>query len=406
MLIEFSVENYKSIKERQTLSMVAGNGRLETGFNTTPQLTEIAGIYGKNGSGKTKFVEAMEFFRGFIVNSHKLQPTEEIEGVVPFLFSKETQNKPSTFEAVFIHNGILFEYGFIVDSQQIHGEWLYATTQGKQRQTTKTWLNRDKQNFVSPAKKISNNWEKETGENQLFLSVAANRQSEDFKKPFSWLRNSFRILDNSLPRGFTMKQIQENGKKDAIMKMMAGLDASFDDIQIIEREYTEEDLPKDLPDEFKQHLAKDFIGQKKIEIFTLHEMEDGGNYPLPLADESEGTKKLFAFAAPILDVLENGYTLVVDELEKSLHPIALKGIISLFQNKETNPKNAQLIFTTHNTSVMNALDREQIWLLDKGAFGDTFFTALSEYNDKPDAPLEKRYLGGRYGALPNIGDIL
>jgi len=412
MLVEFSVENYKSIKERQTLSMVAGNGCIETGFKGAPNLNEIAAIYGPNGSGKSNLIEAMDFFREFVFNSHKLQPDEKIQDVVPFLFSKKTKEQPSTFEVAFVHDDFLFQYGFSLDSKKIYEEWLYATPKGRSKEKTQNWLKRDLASIKSPAKKIPASFSKDFDikkcENQLFLSIAANRRLDDFEIAFAWFNHNIRIIDNpeNLSPNFTIKQIMENGKKPQIMKMMKGLDLSFDDVQIVEKEFVESDLPKDMPESIKQEVIKSLTGKKGFELFGLHKVDGGDFYPLPFRDESEGTQKLFEFSAPILDVLENGYTLVVDEIEKSLHPIALKGIISLFRNVVTNPKNAQLIFTTHNTSVMNNLDREQIWLLDKGKFGETVFTALSEFKDKPDAPLEKRYLGGRYGALPNIGDIL
>jgi uncharacterized protein len=147
------------------------------------------------------------------------------------------------------------------------------------------------------------------------------------------------------------------------------------------------------------------VGEEKDLIYTAHVMDNGERYPLPFSEESNGTRRLFAFSAPILDVLEHGYTLIVDEIHNSLHPLALLGIISLFQNKERNPKGAQLIFTTHDTNAMKHLARDQVWLVDKGKFGDSMFTPLTDFNGKADEHIEKRYLGGRYGALPIIGGL-
>ncbi|MEZ5690163.1 MAG: ATP-binding protein [Rickettsiales bacterium] len=421
MLIEFSVENYRSIKERQTLSMVTTesvdkNGRcvIDTNFNAASTVLANAAIYGPNSSGKSNLIDAMGLFQKFVVNSHKLQQTETIDDIVPFLFSKRTQKQPSSFEVVFIHNGHLFQYGFAIDKNKIHDEWLYATPEGKQKQKPQTWFERNSKNMKESTirrqlKGAKESWKEGTGENQLFLSVASNRQSEDFRKPFDWIQNSFNVLTNPelLHHGYTAGQIHKNGKKDAVMKFMKDLDVSFDDIEIVEKEIVEGDFKdiKELPEELRKKLLKEMVGKKRPEIFTLHKMEDGGYYLLQLEEESDGTKQLFAFAAPILDVLENGYTLVVDELHNSLHPLALKGVVSMFQNEKINTKNAQLIFTTHDTSAMNYLSRDQIWLLDKGKFGDAIFTALSEFKDKKDVPTEKRYLGGRYGALPNVKGI-
>ena len=134
MLIQFSIENYRSIKERQTLSMVTSTSKIErsrcllhTGFKAAPALLEVTAIYGPNGSGKSTLVNAMDFFQDFVMDSHKLQPGEPIDAISPFLFSKKTTTQPSTFEAVFVKDNFLFQYGFTADNKKVHDEWLYAT---------------------------------------------------------------------------------------------------------------------------------------------------------------------------------------------------------------------------------------------------------------------------------------
>jgi AAA15 family ATPase/GTPase len=292
----------------------------------------------------------------------------------------------------------------------VYDEWLYATPKGKQKQKTQAWFERNKKkpinkNVIAGDKAV---WLRATRENALFLSTAVQLNSEDFKKPFDWIRSRLRVLPRpeTLSPSYTFRQIHENDKKDFVLRFMKGLDASFDDIVIEEKEFTEHDLPKEMSDEIKQLFFKDTKNIKRFEVHTVHKIEEGGHYQLPLNEESAGTKRLLAFAGPILDVFEKGCALVVDEIHNSLHPLALKGIISLFHDKEINNKNAQLIFTTHDTNTMNYLERDQIWLLDKGKFGNTTFTSLSEFQGKADEPIEKRYLGGRYGALPNIEGII
>jgi len=352
----------------------------------------------------------MRFFQKFVVESSARGQEGDAIETTPFLFSKETQNKPSEFEIVFIHDGYLFQYGFSADNQKIHSEWLYATPSGQKKQKYQTWLERDetdakKANVWKELKGEKELWKKSTRDNALFLSTAVQLNSEEFKKPFNWIHNFFRGISNPelLQPFLTIQQLQ-NGKKEQILQFMKDFDASFDDIEVVENAMTEADFkfPKNMPIEIKQKFMDSSKGAKNLKIFTLHKMEEGGSYPLELQEESTGTKRLFAFSALILDVLDNGYTLVVDEIHNSLHPHALKGIIALFQNKEINNKNAQLLFTTHDTNAMGYVEREQVWLMDKGKFGDTKLTSLSEFSGKPDEAVEKRYLGGRYGALPNI----
>ena len=414
MLIEFSVANFRSIKEKQTLSMVADKG-FATGFNSVPYLSNIAAIYGANGSGKSNLVKAMEFFGDFVNNSAKAsQEGEEIE-VIPFLFSEKTQELPSEFEIIFIHNDYLFQYGFSLNKNIVITEWLYATPKDGKKQKFQTWLSRDMTigEIEIDKKNIKGEkefWKKSTRHNSLFLSTAVSLNSEDFKKPFDWIVKEFRVFptDASISPRFTIKQIADGNKKEQILKFLKAFDTVFEDIKIVEEEFNEKKLPKGMPSEIKNEIMKNMKGEKTFDIYTSHKMEEGGVYYLDIGEESLGTEKLFAFAAPIIDVLENGYCLVVDEINNSLHPHALAGVINLFRNKKTNPKNAQLIFTSHDTLPMNILDREQIWVLDKGKFGNTNLTSIAEFktSNRETEAIEKRYLNGRYSGIPNIGDII
>ena len=421
MLIQFSIENYRSIKERQTLSMVTSTSKIErsrcllhTGFKAAPALLEVTAIYGPNGSGKSTLVNAMDFFQDFVMDSHKLQPGEPIDAISPFLFSKKTTTQPSTFEAVFVKDNFLFQYGFTADNKKVHDEWLYATPAGNQKQKPQTWFKRNSKDIKQSTikrelKGAKEAWKEGTGENHLFLSVAANRQSEDFKKPFNWIKSNLRVLTSPgrLHYGYTANQILQNKRKKNIISLMKDLDLFFDDVSVVEKTLAESDFKglDKLPPSVKEELLKEMLGKKHTEVFTRHKIEEGGHCTLPLESESAGTQQLFALAGPIIDVFEGGSTLVVDEIHNSLHPLALKKIISLFQDKEVNKKNSQLIFTTHDTNAMNYLERDQIWLLEKRKFGNTTFSALSEFKGRPDEAIEKRYLGGRYGAIPNIESI-
>jgi uncharacterized protein len=418
MLVEFSVANFRSIKERQTFSMVADKPHkehrcvLKTNFTAAPQLVESAAVYGPNGSGKSNFILAIKFFNWFVINSSKnKQEGEEIE-IDPFLFSNSTQKQPSEFEIVFIHKGYLFQYGFTVNRSKVLKEWLYATPKSSQKQTPQKWYERSEKNhkvdsFIrKELKGAKETWKKSTRDNALFLSTAAQLESEDFQIPLQWFQGPLRILTSpeSLSPGYTVSKLEENKKSyKQIIKFMKGLDASFDDITVIEKEVTEEDF-KDVPEEIKSHVLKELKGKKRYDLFSIYRFGKE-EYMLPFHKESEGTKRLLAYAGPILDVLNNGGILIADELHRSLHPLALKGILSLFQNNKVNTNNAQLVFTTHNTNSMNDMDRDQIWLIDKNKEGQSIITAISDFKGRNDEAIEKRYLTGRYGALPSIGEL-
>ncbi len=417
MLIEFSVSNFRSIKEKQTLSMVPNSTRVKeffpTPFKAAPELVETAAIYGPNGSGKSNLILAMEFFKDMIINSARESQQGDPIDITPFLFSKETCNKPSEFEIVFIQEDYLFQYGFAVDAKKVHEEWLYATPKNVKKQKPQMWFERttnENQSIIKIRKGLKGKiWEENTLPNVLFFSLAVKLNSKEFITPFEWIQKYFKVLQTNdlISAGFTIHQIQ-HGKKESILKFMRWLDAApFEDISVSESIWSENNInfPKDMPNEAKQEIIKNLQGKKRREVFTHHLTEEGENYLLDFNKQSEGTKRLFTIAGPLLDVLEHGYTLIIDEISRSLHPYALKGIIALFMNKKINKKNAQLIFTTHDTTAMNFLDRNQIWLLDKGKYGNSTLTALTEFKGRADEAIEKRYLSGRYGALPNIKDL-
>jgi AAA15 family ATPase/GTPase len=424
MLIEFSVTNFRSIKDKQTLSMVTSKSaatsegsrcHIETGFRSAPLLTEIAAIYGPNGSGKSNLIQALNFFREFVFGSSSRKQKGDPIDVTPFLFSQLNREQPSEFSISFIHDNYLFEYGFSADHEKVYEEWLHATPQGGEKQTPQTWLMRNQGDFKigSMIKGEKTAWKNVTRDNALFLSTAVQFESENFQKPFDWICHKLEIFikaETFTPR-FTAKAICKYNQKKRIMAFMNCFDVSFSDVMVEEKEIDGNHLKfimNIIQDAIKAEVPEELINEIKNEykIKTIHSTEEKQNYTLDFSEESDGTKKLFALAGPVCDVFDNGLTLVVDEIEASLHPHALQGIISLFQNPKINKKNAQLIFTTHNTNIMNQLSRDQIWFMDKVKFGASELVALSEFRGKADEAFEKRYLGGRYGAIPNIGDLM
>jgi len=422
MLIEFSITNFRSIKEKQTFSMSAVKTArkserhlLKTGFSASPQLLEGAAIYGANASGKSNLIKGAHFLKSFVIGSFMdRQQGEDIEEVTPFLFSSKTNKKPSEFEIIFINEGYLFQYGFSLDSKKVHEEWLYATPLNAKKQKAQTWFERNSENIEESyiGKEIKGEkekWKSSTRPNALFLSTAVQWNSEDFKKPFSWIQNNLKIIlsPEKVNESFSTRQIVSENKKDKILKFMQRFDTGIADIVTSEQSMSDDEI-KQLESVFTEKMLNVIIGTKKKtthKASASHKMENGKYYNLDFKEESQGTKRLFSFAGPILDTLDNGYTLIVDELHNSLHPFALRGIVALFADKKINNKKAQLIFTTHDTNIMNFMDRDQIWLVEKKEYGDSILTALTNFKGHAEESIEKRYLGGRYGGLPNIQDI-
>ncbi len=393
MLIEFSVSNFRSIKTKQTFSMAAEKPHkevrcvLDTGFKAAPSVLECAAIYGPNGSGKSNVILAVEFFQEFVITSSREREPGQPISVIPFLFSKDDKSQPSEFEIVFVHKEYLFQYGFILDKEMIHKEWLYATPQTSARQSAQTWLLRDrlksKKEWVirKELKGEKEVWKESTRDEALFLSTAVHLNSQDFGIPFEWIRKKLITMGGQyrLSPDYTESKVRsENEDKAKIVSFMKRFDVSFEDIHI----------------------------DQNSKLFSKYTFIENQEYLLPFEEESEGTKLLFAFSGPILSILENGGIFIVDELERSLHPLAFQGIVDLFQDRHFNKNNAQLIFTSHNTTIMNMMDRDQIWLIDKSEMRASELVSVADFKGRPDEVVEKRYLTGRYAALPRIKDFI
>jgi hypothetical protein len=189
---------------------------------------------------------------------------------------------------------------------------------------------------------------------------------------------------------------------------MNAADLSITDISLEKKEFSMDDLPHDLPQSVKREIAKDLKGTKLTQLFFMHPSSDNSeDVALDFDEESAGTQKLFALAGPWLDVLDNGFVLFVDELDTSLHPHLVRFLLNLLHNPEANRHNAQLVFTTHDTTVLDQtlMRRDQVWFVEKDAENATRLYPLSDYKPRKGEALQKGYLYGRYGALPFPGEL-
>jgi len=420
MLIEFSVGNYRSFKETVTFSMVAAkisakDKKLDE-QNTFQaddrlKLLKSAAIYGANASGKSNLGKALLFMKSLILNSSKEgQATEEIP-IESFRLSTETESKPSFFEIVFLMDGKVHRYGFEVNKKEVISEWLFYVPTIREV----TLFQREKNIIDSkPAFKGGSKFKNNVRDNALFLSVAAQFNIEIAKQILIWLKNLNVVsgLDDGAMGRYTIHCLNNNKNRDQIFELIKKLDLGIDELEISEIELTEETIPKDLPKEIRDRILRDG-NTSGISIGTIHRKYNAEGQQISIETfemdehESEGTQKLFAMAGPLVDTLENGRILVIDELDARLHPLITREIISLFNSNQTNPHNAQLIFMTHDTNILSHkfFRRDQIWFAEKDKFGATHLYSLAEYKIRNDASFESDYIQGRYGAVPFIGDL-
>jgi len=414
MLIEFSVGNFLSFKEIVNLNMVAST-RKENNANTFSDGKSIflksCVIYGANASGKSNLIEAMSFMKRFVLNSSKETQIKESIPVNHFKLSTETDNMPSHFEIIFNLKGVIFRYGFELDHLKIHKEWLFYIPKTKE---VKLFVRDNNGIKLGKAFKEGVDLENKTRVNALFLSVVAQFNGEIAEKIITWFTNFNMIsgVRNSNTE-YTIEMLSDPLYKLQILNFMKIADLGIEDVSV-ETNAIKIVLSEEIPVQVRKYILTETNEVvNRTTTFTHHKKFNADNQFLNFelfkleSDESEGTKKIFSVAGPILDTLHGGKVLVIDELDAKLHPKLTRFIIGLFNSEEINPLNAQLIFATHDTSLLDKkiFRRDQIWFTEKDQFGSTTLYSLLEYNVvRKDASYNKDYINGKYGAIPFIGD--
>lgn len=416
MLIEFSVENFLSIKDRITLSMVASKdsthkNNVIANVDKNLNVLKTATIYGANASGKSNVLKAIGFFAFFLGKSHEMQQGKKIE-VEPFKLDKNCINKPSTFDIIFKTEGIKYAYGFSCTKEKVIDEYLYYYPNGRQSIIFER-ENTNKYRFTNDIEKQTQIKDKFNSPNKLYLAIASLWEYDKAQIPFKWIDNNLSILINhtkleSLTASF-MKEDESINKRVKIL-----LKNAVNDIEDIIFNEIDIDLEKDTILQYLNKEAKEKLfnnsKEKLLKINTLHKMNDSEEFiEFDLRDESDGTKKLFGLLGIWLDVLDNGLTLIVDELDIRLHSKLTRFLVEMFNNPEFNKNNAQLIFSTHDTNLLDQdlFRRDQIWFTEKKDDKSTDLYSLDDFNVRKDAAIEKGYLQGKYGAIPYLkGDCL
>ena len=423
MLIEFSIENFRSFKEEVTLSLISSsdksldNNLIKTATLKKDNLLRSEVIYGANASGKSNVVSAFNYLRKLVINSHKFQKGTEIS-YSPFKLDKKYTSKPSKFEIIFLKNNIRYTYGVSLTNEKIVDEYLYYYPQGRkalifERKDTfdyKFTIDRNEQEFLSS----------KTLPNVLYLSNSTQLNYKKTSEAFDWFKDNLKIIgatDNPKLTAFTIELLNKDEElKEFILKSLIVADLGIVDISAKLDKISIDDASLELPSpDLKTELVliSDDEGLKlvQMDIKTMHNvLDEQGNdigINFDFDEESEGTKRLFALVGSWIDALNNGRILIVDELDTKLHPLLMEFLIKLFHNPTQNKNDAQLIFTTHNTNLLD-LDlfrRDQIWFTEKNpSFGNTDLYSLLEFSPRKDKNVRKGYLAGRYGAIPFISD--
>jgi len=419
MLIEFSVKNYRSFRDRQTFSMVAGVGAsrdaihaMGTGSNAAPSVLRLACLFGANGSGKSSLIDAMRFMSRFVQKSFR-DSAEGRLSTEPFLFHSEWRDQPSEFEVVFLHDESLYQYGFSLDRTRVWDEWLFERPNKTKRQRQIFTRSYDPETDaydwdLSPThlKGERDSWRNQTRSDALFLTTAVQLNSDSLKRPFEWITQGLNMLQTNafFMNDYTSSRFSEEGWKQRVLNLLKDVDISLADIEVEERSAFQDTEFENFPEPLQELIRGSNPEAKIRDVQTVRLDDTDKRVRLPLQEESLGTRMLFGLIGPWLDVLDQGLTLVVDEMNNGLHPLAFQQMVGLFCDPEINKHGAQLIFTTHDTSVTqgNCIHRDQIWLVEKGDDLASVLTPLSDYKPRDAGSFQKDYLHGRFGAVPRL----
>lgn len=401
MLLEFTVGNFLSFKDRKTFSLEAGGIKTILPDNVVQngkyKVLRSAAIYGANSSGKSNFVKALDFMVNTVKNSSKLNSIDKL-GAKPFLLNTETENQPCYFEILFTEGESRYRYGFELDNDKIHSEWLFILEANSKKEVP--YFVRELEGIgVADVFEEAKVFVSNTRDNGLFLSLLDQ-------------------LNIKIAKG-----VIENISNIRIMSGIEHSDSAFVTDFLYQTEFYQEDIKK-----FIHHLNLGFSSfhienDKNVTVKnrfkTFHKVYDNNgsvvsDFEFKLAEnESSGTNKIFDLAGYIVLALKFESVVIIDELDSKLHPILTQEIIKLFNNPEMNLKNAQLIFTTHDTNLLgaNLFRRDQIWFTEKDEVEATDLYSLLEFRDgdgksvRNDRSFEADYIRGRYGAIPYISNF-
>ena len=432
MLLYFKTKNYRSMKNESVLDMEAA-GIKDSAADLLPfgksEYIPAAAIYGKNGGGKSNLIRAMWLAVQFICNAQKTQTEKAKVPVSPFKLDNYSVDEPTEFEFGYVHNGIKYIYGFSATQEEIKTEYLKAAPNGRES----VIFSRENGTFKFPQNNERRKKEmisEAVAKNQLFFAVSCTMNYKPCIEAMGWFRDKivfsrdYTDINQSL-----LDYSEDEAMLQAIVSAAKAADVGIQDMKF-EIDNQEVDLTAgDIPEQFKgMYTALKMFsealrqngneaeirlrtGELKSTAYHSGVNQDGQQalFELGLSDESDGTRRLMALAPAIEKTLKNGGVLIVDELERELHLLLMEYVINRYQRSATNPNQAQLIFTTHETTLLNqgTLRRDQIYFVDKdNTSGASELYALSDFNIRNDMMnIQKAYLLGRFGAVPSVEGV-
>lgn len=420
MLLEIRVKNFRSIKDWQSLSMLSENKVKELPNNQVEFIGQnvltSAIVYGRNASGKSNILKAFKAIQYLVIDSSEFKIDKKIPPFEPYKLDVNYKKLPTEIYIDFIAKDkvrYIYEVGFNEDEIEYEILKFYPKSQSA------TLFERHKGHPIKYGDYLTGkkkDVEEKLYPNQLFLSKVGVDKIDKLTDAYLFFSEKMYVslshntnYDNALINFFTKKMADDTVPffKENINVLMRVADTGIDCINIKEEDIDFGNLPKDMTEDERS----DFRERYKYKIRTVHKTFDGevevGKEEFKLQEESTGTIKLLAMGGLILEALVDGQLLIIDELDKSLHPKLTRALINIFHSKKTNPNNAQLIFASHDVSLLDneLFRRDQIWFAEKEFEGCSHYYAISDITGiRANVPFEKYYMTGRFGAMPMINE--
>lgn len=425
MLIEFKVKNFRSIRDEQTLSLVATKANKELPDNVIDkplkglaglQFLKGAALYGANASGKSNVLHALYYLANLVENSAtKLKPGDPT-GAEPFKLDRKYTSESSEFEVTFETAGVRYLYGVGITPQRVVEEYLYAYPEGRSQRWCHRSYNEKTEQYewdkTAGAFKHDLKLQGYTKENVLFLSQGTDLNHQQLTTVYMWFKTQLRFIhlsagERGIHPGTTLDLLKNDLNHDRVISLLKSADFGIADVEAAEREF---DIESATNGNIPRFLHKKSDGKFIETQINLMHLDPEGT---PIAmnfdeEESAGTRRFFSLLGPWLDILDHGYTVFIDEIDTSLHPLLVRELLNLLFCPKNNPHGAQIVFTTHNPVFLDQslLRRDQIWFTEKDESGATSLYPLSDYKERGKAALGKRYLAGVYGGIPFLPEGL
>lgn len=433
MLLEFRVSNFRSVGEEQILSLVPTKSQKEYKENiiSNGKYASLNGLvmYGANGSGKSNIIRAMGVMTDIIRMSARASSTTKLP-YDPFILRDGFSGQDTKFEISFVVNTFRYRYGFCYNVTSITKEWLFRKAVGRETRLFERQADIiDVSSGFNGSQKLVDLAIEATRDNTLFLSTCDMLNVEDAKIIISWI-SKLNIINGVHTQPLeiqTASLLQNPIYSNKIKEYLKSICLNIKDVEVKTKEFEDSDLPSNMSEDIRNAFIQELRGKHQIKILAKHTIYDRNARPSSNQmtwdwdeRESSGSQKAMHMSGPILWTLATGGILVIDEMEAYLHPIMTLNTIEAFLNANSNSNHAQLILATHDTNLLNnaKFRRDQIYFAEKNKWESTEIFSLSDFRyigekngdtisetERPDTDKEKRYIEGRYGAIPMLGEF-